>query len=335
MQNFQYFSEIAQNPESNRPGPGGASMAASKPPWPASVCSSSSRESSPFSSKTSDSTRDSVYGHNREYRRNDRFTPQPQSRQGAVEDAENIYATIGPPSTNKPDRLFTAPAPPTPPHSPTEHIYAAVPAIAGSSATLSSASETTENTATALSRESLDSDSSVQAGFVKEKQEEEAQSSILAKFRSQLNEIKQECDVVKLPPEPPKPESPSQAAILAGYASQLSKIRRDCQVKEEFMKNTTIPAYMSSPPKEMDRSPYRIASLASTMPPRKEDVLPPKKEPTPGEISFRVWFLSFPLLSFRATETSGKELLHGHLRARGEQDEIGVHLGAGVEEEKL
>ena len=287
---FQYFSEIAQNPESNRPGPGAASMAPSKPPWPASVCSSSSRESSPFSSKTSDSTRDSVYGHNREYRRNDRFTPQPHSRQaeGGL-DAENIYATIGPPSlSSKP--LFSAPAaptaPPTPPHSPTEHIYAAVPAIAGSSATLSSTeTETTENTATALSNESLNSDSSVQAGFVeKEKQEEEAQISILAQFQSQLNKIKQECDVVKLPPEPPKPESPSQAAILAGYASQLSKIRRDCQVKEEFMKNTTIPAYMSSPPKEMDRSPYRIASLASTMPPRKEDVLPPPKEPTPGEI---------------------------------------------------
>merc|ERR1719510_2884812 len=31
----------------------------------------------------------------------------------------------------------------------------------------------------------------------------------------------------------------------------------------------------------MDRSPYRIASLASTMPPRKEDVLPPPKEPSP------------------------------------------------------
>ena len=266
---------------------GASSMAPSKPPWPASVCSSSSRESSPFSSKTSDSTRDSVYGHNREYRRNDRFTPQPASRQAAAEEGENIYATIGPPTSSKPERLFSAPAPapPTPPHSPTEHIYAAVPAIAGSSATLSSASETTETTATALSRESLDSDSSVQAGFVeKEKQEEEAQISILAQFQSQLNKIKQECDVVKLPPEPPKPESPSQAQILAGYASQLSKIRRDCQVKEEFMKNTTIPEYMSSPPKEMDRSPYRIASLASTMPPRKEDVLPPKKEPTPGKM---------------------------------------------------
>ena len=58
---FQYFSDIAQNPESNkRSDPGGGG---SKPPWPASVCSSSSRESSPFSSKTSDSTRDSVYGH--------------------------------------------------------------------------------------------------------------------------------------------------------------------------------------------------------------------------------------------------------------------------------
>lgn len=55
-----YFSDIAQNPESNKRNEPSSS---SSKVWPASVCSSSSRESSPFSSKTSDSARDSVYGH--------------------------------------------------------------------------------------------------------------------------------------------------------------------------------------------------------------------------------------------------------------------------------
>ena len=54
-----YFSDIAQNPESNKRNETSSTSKA----WPASVCSSSSRESSPFSSKTSDSARDSVYGH--------------------------------------------------------------------------------------------------------------------------------------------------------------------------------------------------------------------------------------------------------------------------------
>ena len=155
-----------------------------------------------------------------------------------------------------------------------EHIYSAVPALAGSEATLSS----TSDTATAQSHDSLDSDSSQQAGFV-EKKEEEEQSSILANFHAQLNKIKQECDVVKLPPEPPKPVERSHDDIMAGFHAQLSKIRRDCEVKEDFLKNSTIPAYMSlgSPPKETQGgSPYRIASLASTMPPAKP------KEPSPG-----------------------------------------------------
>jgi hypothetical protein len=137
--------------------------------------------------------------------------------------------------------------------------------MAGSSATLSSSETTSSTTATAHSRESLDSDSSVQAGFTKEKQEEQEQSSILANFHAQLDKIRQECDVVKLPPEPP-----SQASLLAGFTAQLNKIRKDCEVKEEFIKTTPLP------PREVDRSPYRIASLAATMPPR---VI---KEPSPG-----------------------------------------------------
>lgn len=283
---FQYFSEIAQNPESNRrlevtPGPVGP-LGPSKPPWPAFASSSSSRESSPFSSKTSDSTRDSVYGHNKEYSgRGSRLTPQPTAR--PVEEPENIYATIGPPST-KGDRLSSIALPPAPSHSSMEHIYSAVPALAGSSATISSASTeaTGSNTATALSHESIDSDSSINAGFVKEKVEEEEQSSILANFHAQLNAIKQESDAVKLPPEPPKPEPPSDIERLRMFAAQLSKIKQDCDVKEE--KETTIPAYMSKPEEvekdRKNRSPYRIASLAATMPPAKTWV---QKEPSPGE----------------------------------------------------
>lgn len=293
---FQYFSEIAQNPESNRrlegpPGPAVASAPVpAKSPWPASVCSSSSRESSPFSSKTSDSTRDSVYGHNKEYARGGRVTPQPAGRQQAMEEPENIYATIGPPSSHKGDRLSSCLSiPPAPSHSSLDHVYSAVPAMAGSSATLSSTSDTTgSNTATARSRDSLDSDSSILAGFGQEKPDEKepsppSQSSILANFHAQLNKIKQECDVVKLPPEPEKPpEPPSQASILAGFTAQLNKIRRDCEIKEEFMKSTAVPAYMSSPPRETDRNPYRIASLAATMPPA-----PPPKEPSPGKDLFK------------------------------------------------
>ena len=244
-------------------------MAPSKPPWPASVCSSSSRESSPFSSKTSDSTRDSVYGHNKEYgvTRGSTFPTQPPGKAPPLEEGENIYATIGPPSKKSSPSL--------------EHIYSAVPAIAGSTATLTS-SET--ETSTARSRHNSDSDSSLLAGFTPveltpvelEKKEEEQQSSILANFHAQLNKIKHECDVVKLPPEPPKPEVQSEASILAGYTSQLNKIRRDCQVKEDFIKNKTIPAYMSRDGDDQDeRSPYRIASLTTTM--------PPPKEPSPGD----------------------------------------------------
>ena len=241
-------------------------MGPSKPPWPASVCSSSSRESSPFSSKTSDSTRDSVYGHNKEYgvTRGSAFPTQPSGKALLLEEGENIYATIGPPTKKSSPSL--------------EHIYAAVPAMAGSTVTLTS-SET--ETSTARSRHNSDSDSSILAGFTPvelERKEEEQQSSILANFHAQLNKIKQECDVVKLPPEPPKPEVQSEASIMAGYTSQLNKIRRDCQVKEDFIKNKTIPAYMSRDGDDKDeRSPYRIASLTTTM--------PPPKEPSPGDIN--------------------------------------------------
>ena len=36
---FQYFSDIAQNPESNKRQESGGVAGPGKPPWPASVCS--------------------------------------------------------------------------------------------------------------------------------------------------------------------------------------------------------------------------------------------------------------------------------------------------------
>jgi len=252
-----YFSDIAQNPESNKrlevpsvvtmaPNPG-----PTKPPWPASVCSSStSRESSPFSSKTSDSTRDSVYGHNRDYfsgnfRREPtevrglypnsgaRRHPIPQPQEGP----DHIYDTIGPPSSRKGDRLSqfltssTLTVPNTSHSSSSEHVYSAIPALASSSRSSSSTLASGASQAN-QSRDSLDSDSSVMAGFTS------------------------------------KPEE-----------KVIDKIKKDCERKEEFLRNTSYPAYLSSPPKDIDQSPYGIASLASTMPPPTVKEEPPPEEP--------------------------------------------------------
>jgi len=250
-----YFSEIAQNPESNKrleappvvtvaPNPG-----PTKPPWPASVCSSStSRESSPFSSKTSDSTRDSVYGHNKDYfsgnfRREATelrgLYPNSGVRRHPVppESHDHIYDTIGPPTSRKGDRLSqfltssTLTVPNTSHSSSSEHVYAAIPALANSSRSSSSTLASGASQAN-QSRDSLDSDSSVMAGFTS------------------------------------KPEE-----------RVIDKIKKDCERKEEFLRNTSYPAYLSSPPKDIDQSPYGIASLASTMPPptvKEEPEEPPK-----------------------------------------------------------
>lgn len=256
-----YFSEIAQNPESNRrleagpavsvgptPGPG-------KPPWPASVCSSStSRESSPFSSKTSDSTRDSVYGHNKDYfsgnfRREGSdirgLYPNSGVRRHPVptEGHDHIYDTIGPPSNRKGDRLSqfltsSTLTVPNPSHSSSsEHVYAAIPALANSSTSSSSTLASGASQAN-QSRDSLDSDSSVMAGFTSRPEER-----------------------------------------------VIDKIKKDCERKEEFLRNPIYPAYLSSPPKDVDQSPYGIASLASTMPPPTlKDV--PEEPPKPAKNFF-------------------------------------------------
>ena len=145
-----YFSEIAENPETNKRQETGA-----KPPWPASVCSSSSRESSPFSSKTSDSARDSVNGPGVRGQPDIRsLYPRSQSRpQGQHQNSEweNLYETIDS------DRLKVPPVSHSMSSGSTEHVYA-VPAMAGSS---SSTLESAPNN----SRDSLDSDSSLMAGF--------------------------------------------------------------------------------------------------------------------------------------------------------------------------
>ena len=51
----------------------------------------------------------------------------------------------------------------------------------------------------------------------------------------------------------------------------LNKIKKDCERKVAFLNNQTTPAYLSSPPKDIDSSPYGIASLANTMPPPKKE----------------------------------------------------------------
>ena len=51
----------------------------------------------------------------------------------------------------------------------------------------------------------------------------------------------------------------------------LNKIKKDSERKVAFLNNQTYPAYLSSPPKDIDSSPYGIASLANTMPPPKEE----------------------------------------------------------------
>merc|ERR1712079_177548 len=64
----------------------------------------------------------------------------------------------------------------------------------------------------------------------------------------------------------------------------LDKIKKDCERKEEFLRSPTYPAYLSSPPKDIDQSPYGIASLASTMPPpSKRDPPPPEKPVEPAK----------------------------------------------------
>ena len=50
--------------------------------------------------------------------------------------------------------------------------------------------------------------------------------------------------------------------------------------KEDFLKRQTYPAYLSSPPKDIDQNPRGIANLASTMPPKEPDPEPePPKNP--------------------------------------------------------
>ena len=215
------------------------------------MCSSSSRESSPFSSKTSDSTRDSVYGHNTKDYFSGNFRREPSDIRGLYPNSggrrhpvpppeiDHIYDTIGPPSQRKGDRFSqhltgsSLKVPLTSHSGSSEHVYSAIPALATSSRSSSSTLASGSTSATSQvnrSRDSIDSDSSVMAGFTSRPEER-----------------------------------------------VLDKIKKDCERKEEFLRSPTYPAYLSSPPKDIDQSPYGIASLASTMPP------PSKKDPPPPE----------------------------------------------------
>ena len=183
-----------------------------KPPWPASVCSSSSRESSPFSSKTSDSARDSVYGYRHPH------TDSGREERSRLREPEHIYDTIGARRARRMSQYSNLNVPLSSHSNSSDHLYAAIPAVASSSrsssSTLLSAGQHAHH-----SRDSLDSDSSALAGFtVKER--------------------------------------------------AVDRIRRDVRErKKEFLESQTYPAYLSSPPKDIDQNPRGIANLATTMPP--------------------------------------------------------------------
>ena len=205
---FQYFSDIAQNPESNKRQESGGVAGPGKPPWPASVCSSSSRESSPFSSKTSDSARDSVYGYRHPH------TDSGREERSRLREPEHIYDTIG-------GRRSGLTVPLREHSTSSDHLYAAIPAVASSSRSSSSTllSSSGGGQPPHHSRDSLDSDSSALAGFTRKER-------------------------------------------------AVDRIRRDVRErKKEFLESPAYPAYLSSPPKDIDQSPRGIANLATTMPP--------------------------------------------------------------------
>ena len=78
----------------------------------------------------------------------------------------------------------------------------------------------------------------------------------------------------------------SDNSRAAGFNSRpdesvINKIKKDCEKKDEFLKNQTYPTYLSSPPKEVDTSPYGIANLSSTMPPPTSGPVDEYKRPSP------------------------------------------------------
>ena len=196
-----------------------------KPPWPASVCSSSSRESSPFSSKTSDSARDSVYG----YRHHNTREESAREERSRLREPEHIYDTIG--ERRRADRLsqYSNLTVPLREHSTSsDHLYAAIPAVASSSRS-SSSTLLSSGGHHGRSRDSLDSDSSALAVFTVKKER------------------------------------------------AVDRIRRD--VRERKKEFADSPAYLSSPPKDIDQNPRGIANLATTMPPPEIKEVEPEKPP--------------------------------------------------------
>lgn len=91
-------------------------------------------------------------------------------------------------------------------------------------------------------------------------------------------------------PEPATAESDT-AAIMARFNQQIMKIQKDCERKEEFLRSQILPAYLSSPPKDIERSPRGIAALASTMPPPPVRVTPQPREPTPPKAPAKNFFM--------------------------------------------
>ena len=80
----------------------------------------------------------------------------------------------------------------------------------------------------------------------------------------------------------------------------INRIKKDCERKEEFLRNQTYPAYLSSPPKDIDQNPRGIANLASTMPP------PAEKPPEPEQPPAKNFFMDIYAQEMNKMQTTAK-----------------------------
>ena len=91
----------------------------------------------------------------------------------------------------------------------------------------------------------------------------------------------------------------SQVDSVNSDNSAIDKIKRDCERKEEFLRTKTYPAYLSSPPKDIDQNPRGIANLASTMP-------PPVEKPEPEPPKAKNFFMDIYAQEMSKIQTSAK-----------------------------
>ena len=85
----------------------------------------------------------------------------------------------------------------------------------------------------------------------------------------------------------------SDSSALAGFTGKeraVDRIRRDVRErKKEFLESQTYPAYLSSPPKDIDKNPRGIANLATTMPPPEMKEMEPEPPKTAKNIFMDIY----------------------------------------------